>query len=541
MARKLIAVAGFLLCAFFSYAQSFWDGGAALFRGDSAFESGFYIASNSFAIGTEVEVENLETGKKTTAIVSQRIDGQTDLLALLSPKAASGVGITAGQITSVRITLKSTAAAAERALAKDQPYNTDSDRNPAAGLTEAQRTPPAQTTTTTAQTTTSAPQTTARGTVESLPKTQAAQKTQGMPVLAQTPEAPAETPAAQQAAQTAQQTPPQQQASQEDLLEQFSSRNPQKQLFLPPREDQKFAYQAPAAQTAAEQPQTAQPDLPTVNSLEPSAPAAAAPPAVNLAEASPPEESGAVVETQPDVPVVNSLEPSAPAAAAPPAVGLAEATPPEEAGAEAETQPDIPIMSSLEQSVSPAQTAPEIALAEAALQTDMNPDLEGTLGPASAPAPTGALALGNPPIPGEPGETVEAPPVVTELSGPSPTPPEAAPAQTLITLEPTAPKPPEAAQAQPVQTSQPATAVIPPVGAKAVYYVQLGAYANEKQARDRASLIPASYPVNIVGPGTQAGRIYRILLGPLNRAESGTMLYWFKVSGFPDAFIKQSE
>jgi hypothetical protein len=501
MARKLIAVAGFLLCAFFSYAQSFWDGGAALFRGDSAFESGFYIASNSFAIGTEVEVENLETGKKTTAIVSQRIDGQTDLLALLSPKAASGVGITAGQITSVRITLKSTAAAAERALAKDQPYNTDSDRNPAAGLTEAQRTPPAQTTTTTAQTTTSAPQTTARGTVESLPKTQAAQKTQGMPVLAQTPEAPAETPAAQQAAQTAQQTPPQQQASQEDLLEQFSSRNPQKQLFLPPREDQKFAYQAPAAQTAAEQPQTAQPDLPTVN----------------------------------------SLEPSAPAAAAPPAVGLAEATPPEEAGAEAETQPDIPIMSSLEQSVSPAQTAPEIALAEAALQTDMNPDLEGTLGPASAPAPTGALALGNPPIPGEPGETVEAPPVVTELSGPSPTPPEAAPAQTLITLEPTAPKPPEAAQAQPVQTSQPATAVIPPVGAKAVYYVQLGAYANEKQARDRASLIPASYPVNIVGPGTQAGRIYRILLGPLNRAESGTMLYWFKVSGFPDAFIKQSE
>ncbi len=77
--------------------------------------------------------------------------------------------------------------------------------------------------------------------------------------------------------------------------------------------------------------------------------------------------------------------------------------------------------------------------------------------------------------------------------------------------------------------------------ARAAYYLQLGAYTNESQARDRASNIPAEYPVSIVGPGSQPGNVYRILVGPLNRAESGTLLYWFRARGFPDAFIKQPE
>jgi cell division septation protein DedD len=83
--------------------------------------------------------------------------------------------------------------------------------------------------------------------------------------------------------------------------------------------------------------------------------------------------------------------------------------------------------------------------------------------------------------------------------------------------------------------TKPATA---PAMTKADYYLQLGAYANERQAKDVASGLPSSYPVSVIGPESPARPIFRIVLGPLNKAESGTLLYWFRDRGFPDAFIR---
>jgi hypothetical protein len=33
--------------------------------------------------------------------------------------------------------------------------------------------------------------------------------------------------------------------------------------------------------------------------------------------------------------------------------------------------------------------------------------------------------------------------------------------------------------------------------------------------------------------------MFRVVVGPLNKAESGTLLVWFRFRGFPDAFVKQ--
>ena len=45
--------------------------------------------------------------------------------------------------------------------------------------------------------------------------------------------------------------------------------------------------------------------------------------------------------------------------------------------------------------------------------------------------------------------------------------------------------------------------------------------------------------VVVVAPAGVGSSVYRVVIGPLNRAESGTLLLWFRYRGYPDAFLKQ--
>ena len=40
-------------------------------------------------------------------------------------------------------------------------------------------------------------------------------------------------------------------------------------------------------------------------------------------------------------------------------------------------------------------------------------------------------------------------------------------------------------------------------------------------------------------PGAKA--LYRVFVGPLNKAESGTLLNYFRYRGFPDAFVRTAK
>ena len=73
------------------------------------------------------------------------------------------------------------------------------------------------------------------------------------------------------------------------------------------------------------------------------------------------------------------------------------------------------------------------------------------------------------------------------------------------------------------------------------YYVQLGVYTEATNARQVADRYATAYPVSVLRESTAAKRMYKVLLGPINRDESGGLLYNFRARGFKDAFIRKGQ
>jgi cell division protein FtsN len=73
------------------------------------------------------------------------------------------------------------------------------------------------------------------------------------------------------------------------------------------------------------------------------------------------------------------------------------------------------------------------------------------------------------------------------------------------------------------------------------YFVQLGAYSTRTLAENLAGGLTRSYSVTILPADSGGRRFYKVLVGPLNVDESGTLLYQFRSSGFKDAFIQYVE
>jgi hypothetical protein len=508
-------------------AQSFWDGNATLQRGDASFESGSFAASNSFPPDTQIMVQNVQTGKSTAVTVTKRIEGQSDILVLLSPPAAAALGIAQGSLASVRVTVISRPSAAEATQPSEQAFSLDPDLNPGAAYGEqnpstapqssaaqpeaaqpetaqAATTTQPDTTQQTAQPETAQATTPPQPTEESLTAAQTPTAPTAAPLPTTTPEAPqpeqkpeaavAQTqpaattaPATTQTAATtvpaAAQPPARPDAA---IIASAEARAPQKQLFLPPRTDEKFAYHPPAKTPAVTQAttetQTAQaatttPSTPEVTGVigEHGAAPTSPQPDLQLAEAAAPKESAA-----------QEIVASAPPAPEQPTAGAPELAAPEPLQAE------------------------QGVVAQAPVQTEV----------------TGEPAA--PPAPGEPPKLALNVPEAPAPATAAQTQPNAA-AQTANTAP--------AANAQPAATAQtPAAAVVKLAKG---FYLQLGAFGAEKVAKDLAASLTPTYPTLIVPLPSSGSRVYRVVIGPLNKAESGTLLTWFRVRGFPDAFLKQ--
>lgn len=427
-----------LMVPLLASAESYWEGNAALQRGDTAFESGLYAASNSFPPDTQLTVTNLETSRSTAATVSGRIEGQSDILILLSPKAADAIGLASGSIARVRITVTQMAPT-EGASAAERPYNPDTDVNPAAAY-------------------------------------------EGKP---NTPAEVAQQPAAsdqQSTAATGQQEASGQAAEDAQILSEAQSRSPQKQLFLPPREDQKFALNQQPAQTGTQPVETSQtPVSPTTET-----------PAAGQPEVS--GGTGAPSAQTPEVPLAQA-QPQSPA------------TPEEAAGSPAQPQ----------QGEAGAQLALPETGGQAPVQTETS---KAASAPASA---TGGekLALQAPESPPE--QASQAPAVQQQAQGAA-NPPEN----------------PKAVENQPGQVQVVST--LPRLKGKrnaATFYVQVGAYATQEVAQSLAVSLVKIYPVVVLTPASSEKQMYKVLVGPLNRAESGTLLPVFKFRGFRDAFVRR--
>jgi cell division septation protein DedD/rare lipoprotein A (peptidoglycan hydrolase) len=144
----------------------------------------------------------------------------------------------------------------------------------------------------------------------------------------------------------------------------------------------------------------------------------------------------------------------------------------------------------------------------------------------------------------------------------------AAPADTIIALEPSSPRPPEsapsqapAASAAPVSVTPPAAsaaaapiaaapaaaparaeekAPVPGLLAKGKFYIQVAAYRSLSGAQDAGSSLQRSGHVIVIEPGSdKGGSLWRVYVGPLSRDESGVALVRVRSLGFKDAFLKQ--
>ena len=63
-----------------------------------------------------------------------------------------------------------------------------------------------------------------------------------------------------------------------------------------------------------------------------------------------------------------------------------------------------------------------------------------------------------------------------------------------------------------------------PAKGSLTYYLQLAAYSTEAMAKDTAARFSPTYPVLVLAPPAGAKPLYRVFVGPLNKAESGTLL-----------------
>ena len=493
-----------LFVPFLAAAAGFWDGNAALQRGDAAFESGLYVASNSFPPGTQITIQNQDTGKTVTATVTGRIDGQSDILVLLSPKTAQALDLPQGTLGRVRVTVPPKTGSTTSAQTGDQTASSDPDVNPAAayGSTDAAPIAAAPVTAPVAvpETPTTAPATqtpTAETPAAETPTTASTPTEETLPAAAPattpvettptaTPEAPAqEQPQTTPPTTTASTTPAPTSTDADNaaIISAAQSRSPQKQVFQPPREDEKFVYHPPQTPTQTAATTTPAQGSATITAVESGTgvtPAARPAADMALADVVAPEES------RPQEIVSAGTAVPAPAAAA----DLALASP----------------------DVVPESQAPQTAVVQAPRQTEVT-------SPAARP-PAGKV----------PPKLALVPP---DAPAPAQAAAQAAPTQTATTATTTATtaKPPVAAAVQTASS-------LPKTGTTS-YFLQLAAYGNEKLARELAAKLAPTYPALVLTPPTQGTTVFKVVIGPLNRAESGTLLTWFRYRGFPDAFLKQ--
>lgn len=157
------------------------------------------------------------------------------------------------------------------------------------------------------------------------------------------------------------------------------------------------------------------------------------------------------------------------------------------------------------------------------------------------------------------------PAVVEDEAVPAVTEPviESLPAEELsidveVVLEPSDPRPPvvddtevpEASVEEVYVVPEPAEVVRDEISAAATYnltrvlaedsyYLQLGAYREQYSALDLAGSLGGMYPVTVFISDSSDSLNYKVMVGPLGQDESGAVLYSFRSSGYPDAFLRK--
>ena len=138
--RRAVIILPLILMSTILPADSYWEGSAAMgFLGRFP-SSGAFGVSNSFPMNTILEVRNLENNRKATIVVTGRADG-ANIFLILSQDAADALGIHQNEVAIVRAVIATGDSASAGVWPDDQPFHPDPDINPAVS---SERLPPAE-------------------------------------------------------------------------------------------------------------------------------------------------------------------------------------------------------------------------------------------------------------------------------------------------------------------------------------------------------------------------------------------------------------
>ncbi|MCL2374086.1 MAG: hypothetical protein FWC65_02435 [Treponema sp.] len=84
-------------------ASSIWEGAAGVAAGGDLPAAGLYVATNSFPLNTVIDLTNLENGMTVRVVAAAPLSAAPGLIAMLSPEAASAVGLAARSLGRVRM------------------------------------------------------------------------------------------------------------------------------------------------------------------------------------------------------------------------------------------------------------------------------------------------------------------------------------------------------------------------------------------------------------------------------------------------------
>jgi rare lipoprotein A (peptidoglycan hydrolase) len=465
--RRVLPVIILCLCTLGAYGQQSWQGTAAVARSGEFVAPGMVAASNAFPENTTILVRNAQSGQSVQVTVTQRIQGTSSVFMLLSEEAGKQIGLTGSQLIRVQASVVSTLGADISDSLREEAYSRDPDLNPPMSVTEEQL----------LSSPVAAPEAEEVAAVE-----EPSAETAAEPVEAEEPSEPESVVAEEQPAEIAQtgaETPAAAEPTPEEKrLQEVSDRIPQKQLYMPPRQQEVYAL-------APEPSQLEEPER-EIGAAEPIAEEATQveeqPPAEVIVE-EPPEVAAEVEEPEEAIEVVEE---------GPPRVSML--------GPEVE---EVPLEVALP---GPEATEPE------------KPSPEGTRLPAPEEQPPLAVAPEEPPT--------------GEFEG-------LAPAEEVV--EPVVEEQPAEEEVAAAEAAPEEATVLSELLPSRTYFVQLGAYSTRTSAENLAGDLTKSYSVTILPADSGGRRFYKVLVGPLNVDESGTLLYQFRSLGFKDAFIQYVE
>ena len=134
--KKIIACLSFVI--FSTALWAVWEGNAGVGAARDFTSGSMLVRSDMFPRDTFIEIENLENGKKTTALVSGS-SGIAGLLVNMSPEVAKVLDVPSDKI--VRVRINTTTKLSDDFLAESDYTTLDADYNPSLAVTTAPETP----------------------------------------------------------------------------------------------------------------------------------------------------------------------------------------------------------------------------------------------------------------------------------------------------------------------------------------------------------------------------------------------------------------